>query len=391
MQNDPDAVLALLKDPNLESRQIAEATGAPREEVGRAARMVLAIARAKPEEVATLPAVLGAAVLRAALSAGRADVLAAVAAAPSRDLAKEAKRGLHLLRSRGVTVPEAPRAAPTPPAPAPEPALSCWASSVDGHGERAVWVARNVPGRGVEVAQAVVSDVNGVAELHVALLGRKEYRNFCKDLLARGRSMGIVEVERAWAVALVADARRRNGELKPPPEGTDAWLARSGPVEALPDPEAAFPALPPEDEAAAVAEGARLHELPVLRGWLADEDALRAVAQKLDEIAVSPLYLDDRQRRDASVRAVADAVQAAFDEAGRARWAARLFAAAAHLARGGDPVHARIAAANARALRRGEDPTRVPFARLLVEKAFPAPEPAAPPPDPASPLVVAPR
>ena len=87
MINDPDAVLALLRDSTLESQQLAEATGAPREEAARAARLVLGIARAKPEEVASLPPVLAAAALRAALAAGRADVLVALAAGPSKETA----------------------------------------------------------------------------------------------------------------------------------------------------------------------------------------------------------------------------------------------------------------------------------------------------------------
>ncbi|HEX8909363.1 MAG TPA: hypothetical protein VF805_09175, partial [Anaeromyxobacteraceae bacterium] len=59
---------------------------------------------------------------------------------------------------------------------------------------------------------------------------------------------------------------------------------------------------------------------------------------------------------------------------------------------------ARLAAAAARALRADVPPDRIPFARLLVEKAFPAPpaapaaapEPAAPAASPSGPLIVPP-
>jgi hypothetical protein len=392
MVTDPEAVLRLLKDPHVDSPQVAEAAGVTREDAARAARLVHGIARATAPDLAGLPAVLALAVLRAALAAGRADLLAAAAA--DRALAKEARRGLHLLRSRGVSTPEPARA---PPPAAPEPAAEapppCYASSIDGRGERAAWIARNVPGKGVEVAQAVLSDLHGLVELHVAVLGRKEYRAFGRDVAARGRGLGILEVSRDRAHALVAEARRRNeASGRAPPEGADAWLARLGEAPPRPDPAARFPALPDAEEAAAVAESGRLHDLPVLRGWLAEEDALRALAQRLDEIAVSPLYLDGRQRFDQSLRVLADAVASYFDAPRRAQWAARLFAAAEHLELGGDALHAGLAAAAARALARGEDPARVPFARLLVEKAFPLAEP---PPDEAaraeSPLIVAPR
>jgi hypothetical protein len=82
------------------------------------------------------------------------------------------------------------------------------------------------------------------------------------------------------------------------------------------------------------------------------------------------------------VRAVADGVAAYFDARRRALWAGRLFTLADHLDRGGDPAAAGMAAATARALRAGTDPARIPFARLLVEKAVPAVTAAPQPPAP---------
>ncbi|GEJ59429.1 hypothetical protein [Anaeromyxobacter diazotrophicus] len=388
MQNlDPDALLAMLRDPNRETQEIAASAGVPRDEAGRAARLALGLGKAKPEEILSLPPPLALALLRAAATAGRADVLAAAAAHPHKDLAKEGKRALYVLKMRGVAVPEAPRPAAPPPAPAVEPPVPCFASTVDGHGERAVWIGRAVPGKGIEVGQAVLSDEKGLVELHLALLGRKEYRQFAKDIVERGRSMGVAETEREQAKGLVAAARRLNDPVAhPPPPGADAWLARLGPAELPPDPAERFPALPEEEERAAVEASGRLHELPLLRGWLADEEALRSLARKLDEIAVSALYLDERQRADAAASALAEAVAALFDPPRRARWSSRLFAVADHLQRAGDPVHAGLAAAAARALRGGAPPDRIPFARLLVEKAFPpgsaAPRPPQPTPAP---------
>ncbi|HZZ86599.1 MAG TPA: hypothetical protein VFE30_18880 [Anaeromyxobacteraceae bacterium] len=371
---DPDAILALLKDPNVESQQIAAATGAPREEAGRACRLVMAISRAKAEEVQTLPVPLALAVLRAALQAGRADLLAAAAAHPSKDVAKEGKRCLHVLKTRGVAVPEPARPAPpTPVAPA-EPSFPSYASVVDGHGERAVWVTRNVAGRGVEVAQVILSDEHGIIEFQVGVLGRKEFRAFAHDLEERGRVLGIAEVERAVAQALVAAARRLNGEATPAPSGTDLWLSRLGPAGAAPDLAARFPALPEAEERAALEASGDLHALPLMRSWLADEDSLRSLAARLDEIAVSPLYLDEQQRGEQSARAIAEAGEAWLDARHRGLLAARLYTVADHLDRTGLPEQARAAAAAARAVAAGRPAAEVPFARLLVEKAFPPQE-----------------
>jgi hypothetical protein len=132
----------------------------------------------------------------------------------------------------------------------------------------------------------------------------------------------------------------------------------------------------------------------MLRGWLADEEFLRSLALRLDEIAASPLYVDERQRAEQAARTIADAAESYLDEPRRQRLATRLLAVAAHLEALGDPAHARQAGAVARGLRAGLPSARVPFARMLVEKAFPgraAPEAGAPgEPPPGAPLIVAP-
>jgi hypothetical protein len=393
--SDPDRLLAMLRDPNVETQEIAAATGAPREEVGRAARLLHCLARAKPEEVQTLPAPLAAAFVRVAGAAARTDLLVALSGHASKEIAKEAKRALHLLRARGVAVPEPARPPPPPPAAPLEPPLPSYATVVDGHGERAVWLPRNVPGKGIEIAQAVVSDERGLLELQVGLLGRKEWRAFVKGLLERGAAMGVGEIDRAEAHALVAAARALNEQTgQRLPDGADLWLAPLGPPPPPPAPPE-LPPLPEAEERAALAASGALHERPLLRGWLADEEHLRRTAARLDEIAVSPLYLDERQKADQQARTVADAVEAYLDPRRRTLLSARLRLVAAHLAQRGDAPGARAAAAASRALAAGAPGRDIPFARLLVEKAFP-PAPAAPPAQgapsgEASSLIVAPR
>jgi hypothetical protein len=391
---DAERLLAMLRDPNVESRDIAAAAQVPREEAGRASRLVLGIARAKAEEVATLPGPLALAAARAALAASRADVLAALAAHAEKDVAKEAKRGLHLLKARGVAVPEPPRAAAPAPAPPAEPPLAAYASAIDGHGERAVWLPRSIPGKGIEIGQAVVSDVLGLLELQTGVIGRKEWRTLAKAILAQGAAMGVGEIDRERARSIVAAARARNERSgQRVPQGADLWLAQLGPAAPLPDPAAAVPPLPDEEERAAVAASARLHELPLVKGWLAEEAFLRDLAAKLDEVMVSPLYVDERQRAERMAGLVADAVEAYFDAERRGVVSGRLFALAEHLRERGDVAHAQAAAAAGRALAAGAPAATIPFARLLVEKAFPAAAPPGPPPaePPAGPLIVAPR
>lgn len=391
-----DRLLSMLRDPGVESRDLAAAAGTTREEADRAARLVRGIDAAAPGEIASLPGSLAAAAARAALAAGRADVLAALAAHAEKEVAKEAKRGLHLLRSRGVAVPEPPRSRPAAAPAPPDLPLPAYASAVDVGGEQVIWIARGMPGKGIEVAQAVLSDTDGLVELEVGVVGRKEWRQLVSGLLERGETLGVGSLPRERALGLVRAARARNeASGRPVPQDADPWLAQQGPAPEPPDPAGAFPPLAAGEEADALAASAHLHELPLLRSWLADEAFLRGLAVKLDEVAVSPLYIDERQRAEQMERVLSDGVDAYFDAARRRLLSSRLFRMAEHLAERGDPAHARAAAAAARALAGGTPPSAVPFARLLVEKAFPprgpSPEAAALGPEAPSPLILSPR
>jgi hypothetical protein len=362
----------MLRDPNVESAQIAEATGVPREEAGRATRLLMTLARARTEEVATLPAPLAAAVLHAAAQAGRTDLVAALAAAEEKDLAKEAKRLLHRLTLRGVAIPEVPPPAPAL-APPPEPAPAAYGSTVDGHGERAVWLPRSVPGRGLEVAQAVCSEERGLVEMHLGLVGRKEWRAFVKGLLERGATMGVTELEWGQAHARIAAARALNeGSGQRVPDGADHWLGQLAAPPPLADPAAALPPLDSEAERAALEGSAALHDLPLLRGWLAEEPFLREVAAALDQVEKSPLALDAAQKTERLREVVREAVERYFTPERRTRLAGRLLEVAAWFARAGQAERSAPAAAAARALVAGTAPARIPFAARLVEKAFPA-------------------
>ena len=370
--DDPDKILALLRDPNVGSQELAEATGLPRAEAARAARLLVGLAKARPEDVASLPPPLAAALLSAAVAGEQLELVVGLAASPDKAVAKEAKRVLHVLRTRGVALPEPTRAAPPPPAIAAEEVFPCYASFIDGQGERAIWVSRNVPGRGVEVGQAVVSDVHGLLDLQVGVLGRKEYRAFGREIGDRGQAMGVGEIEPAHARAIVAAARLRNeGSGRQPPAGADAWLARIGPGTPPPEAETLLPALPDEEERRALDAAGELHGLPMLRGWLADEAVLRPLAARLDALAAPAAGVPEADRPARLKEAIAETVESWLDPACRERLASRLLAVAVHLLSMGLPDRAAQAAASARALRSGSPGRDVPFARAMVEKAFP--------------------
>ncbi|NMO23767.1 hypothetical protein HG543_54310, partial [Pyxidicoccus fallax] len=102
--------------------------------------------------------------------------------------------------------------APRPAAPAAE-ALSAMASTITSAGERALVLARAQRGGGVEVVQAVVSDVLGVIELRVGDKSRGNWRRLLKEGLAHG---GTVELPHQEAVTLLAEAAGANLRSRTP-------------------------------------------------------------------------------------------------------------------------------------------------------------------------------
>ena len=115
--------------------------------------------------------------------------------------------------------------------------------------------------------------------------------------------------------------------------------------------------------------GAALFEDPLFMAWIPEEDAIRSFALKVDEVAVSRLYIDDAQRKQAFERTAADAAAAYFTPQRRARYARRLVEMAHVLAAESRIDAARTALAVARDLQ-GEQGARNPFCRALFTHAL---------------------
>ncbi len=374
-----DETLALLKDDSLKADSIAEemeCAGCARPEPAQvqAARDMLTVLRteatdprATAAEIAALPETLALALVQASGRESRQEVLLQLALGGNKALAKEAKRELQRLKQRGVQVQEMrPQGAavlkPLPEAEAP----SCYASSIDAYGERAVWWARAAR-QGVEVVQVVTSDVKGILAADALPLSRRSYREFVKRL-PRSTVVTTAEIPKDHARQLIADAESagtRNGFA--PPEGYAGALRLLGsaPAEAPPSPGASLDL--GADELAHQLAGAALFEDPLFMSWIPEEDALRSFALKVDEIAVSQLYVDARQRQQAFDHASEEAALAYFTPARKLLYAARLLEMAHVLAQTGRLDAAKTALAVSRALPEGAPG---PFCRALFAHAL---------------------
>jgi len=402
-----DEVLALLGDASLKPSSIAEeveCAGRPAtspaqiesardalaklnaEAVAQTAGLAGPDAQALAAQICALPEWMALALVHAAGRASRQEVLLPIGACSQKALAKEAKRELQRLKQRGVQVQELRPQGETVLKPPPEAeAPLCYASSIDSFGERAIWWSRSAR-QGVEVVQVVASDVKGILTADALALSRKSWREFVKRLPRQG-VVYTAEITKEHARALIAEAEAtgaRNGFS--PPGGYAEALRLLGPApERLP--QSPGNAIEVTDEATHAQAGATLFDDPLFASWIPDEDALRSFALRVDEIAVSQLYIDQKQKQEAFERAGEEASQTYFNGMRRALYSKRLLEMAHVLAQAGRVKMARTAASVSRALLT-EAPTtfcRALFTHALRERLE---QPAAPEPPAQQQLIV---
>src|SRR5262249_45374424 len=126
-------------------------------------------------------------------------------------LAKAARKALHVLRTRGVAAPVAPVKAvlSADSLRVPEAEVDCLASSIDGGGERAIWLAR-AESQGVAIFEAYVHEEHGITQFRSSEVSRKSYRNLNRELRGERMHFTIAPVPWSYARAEIELAYQRN-------------------------------------------------------------------------------------------------------------------------------------------------------------------------------------
>jgi hypothetical protein len=220
-------------------------------------------------------------------------------------VAKSARAGLHRLRSQKVEIEI--------PAPAPEvhagTGLLAAATSLQGavtmydvRMQRVVWLMHDAP-RGIVAHQARVSAEHGLLDFDSFSTTRRKF----KQLQARiAEKMTMARVEPSVARWLIDDAARRAQQAgRGLPAGYSRALQTLGAAPSGDHPALTVtPASVPDDQLR------QLFQLRELAAWLPEQDFLRSLALRIEEVATSRIVVDDQQRRvqiDATVeRAVVE-------------------------------------------------------------------------------------
>lgn len=348
-------------------------------EVAAARELVRHIGEHQAVAAGQLPEVLAQAVVEAAVQIEHADFLKAVAEHGAKGAASAAKRGLAILRSKGIDVEVEDKGEAVFKNDAQKPDdLACFLSTCDSNGERALWIPRAVRG-GLHLVTVLLSDTRGVEHVATDEVSRKSFKRLREELLDRAGPHGItlLEIPPARARGVLAVARG----LSPKGLTIDQEAQLAG---LLGDPRDAVSPTRSEPplalEAQRLDESARLHEEREVRSWIPEPDVVRALGLKLDEIATSALYVDEAQRQAQREAETAKAVESYFDSKRRALYANRLFELSEALRTQKRAEPAERAAATARALEKGEGAAAIPFCRAMFDKLLAAAKSAAPAP-----------
>lgn len=327
------------------------------------------------EELAEVLTLLPVAALAAAvdelvaLGAAAGPVLERAAALESDKRARKVvRRGIHLLRSRGVPLA-------TPPSSGGRSVLRplegktrrAFASAIDASGQRAIFLIEPAPGR-TRVLQVLVSDMDGVVQVEALEGRRRDVRRLVREFLRGRLSAAELAPEAARTLLRRAEAARPHDA---PPRAVDPVLLRevtSGADVATPG-ESVRERLGGRPMSGAEAEALlRVRvEAGRLAVWRLPSRSLSGVAGSLEEIERSPLVLSGLQKRERREEVLAKAAEAALAPPVRERLAVRLEESAALFEGAGDEDGARAALAIARQIREQEAPLRAPYLRSLLE------------------------
>ena len=328
-------------------------------------------------DVDILPGVVddagGAALVELLVARGDATRLQKLGDGADKPLGKRARKALHLLRTRGVAAPKAPKREFRPHGPhaaAEEPSL---ASMIDGRGERIVWLVREVSG-GYDVFEAQLSDTRGILGFTSAHAPRKDWRAHIGRVITDER-MAVGRISERHARALIEEGYRRTlaaGRV-PPEEFARARLGM-GHYE----PEERHPVLdvaPPYEVPEVRGRLASLHTLPEVRTWIPPEEALPALDLEVGNIVTSKLIVDPAGRQQQLLTAIARVADTTLTPEYRALLAARLYETALLVAGRGQLDEARLlTTAAALTLDEKVPASDNPFVTRLYDKVVKVPE-----------------
>lgn len=295
------------------------------------------------------------------------------APAPAR---KAARRGLNVLKSRGLKVPDAATVA-RPFATKNDRTVEARMVPPDAGGTAVLSIIARTTGKDTEIVDVIIVENVGVVRASGGFLSSHKLREWEKSS-RKDRGFDPTDVSLEWARWTIARARARNTVSNvPAPLELERFGHLLGPVPATEPPHPVVVGgleLEPADTAARVPQTGALHAEPELRAFLPTREAINELLVKVGE-RVAPLGPDPSP--EAVSGALAEEIAAATDRFFtpeiRTVLAARLLdASASILARAGKEKALDALAARKATLEAGlitQPPREIPFLKAFFDKA----------------------
>ncbi len=254
---------------------------------------------------------------------------------------KAARRGLNVLKSRGVEPPERHHVANLGGSHGEE-TFEAYMLAPDTAGNVLLVVTAHAPASRIRSVFVFLNDEQGVQRIDQGVLSQSQLR----DSLARvlpGADYKPIKVPVQWARSRIAAARRKHAETRrPEPLGLDsaAELLEPVPAKAPPHPFDEEGLELSDEDAQALSESSReLHSLPEFRGWFPSKDGMDELLVKLgeglepgqspdpeamtakleDELSAATDRYFSPERRTALVRAMRDSALSVLNREGETR------------------------------------------------------------------------
>ncbi|HJY82076.1 MAG TPA: hypothetical protein VKK81_13465 [Candidatus Binatia bacterium] len=290
----------------------------------------------------------------------------------AKSLRREIHRSLYKLSQKGVRT-ERPAQEQTRPVLTPiEP--EGYLSSMDGHGDRLVWLIKPKVGGGLHYLSALVNEPEGTRYVEGAEVTRKGFRLMRQDLSDR-HQITMLEAPWRYCDALMYEgyerATARDGkEVESYPALRSHLVSTPAQPVAVPLPaNLNLEAITADDSL--LATSVQLFEEPQMQRWLLDHDQAHVYLDQLAQAQESPLVLNRYQQQDRIQTIIEKAISEVFSAENSLSYARRLEEAALHLAASGRLEAAKRAVAVALALKRSERGGKgIPFCEELVRQSI---------------------
>jgi hypothetical protein len=247
---------------------------------------------------------------------------------------KALNKTLHLLKTRGVQVPEdlMPREEASFGAPRPGSA-GAFVTPIFGNGESYVILEGPTELLGGNFLVSLVNDREGFRECLLLNLRRKQQTEFWQHFREQGFE-DLISPPPAYAVSLLE--RAYTGHPDSPGASQYEALREKifphwGRPEAAPDLEAALPAVTAPEQTRLLEESRRLAPDPWFISWLPGPVEIKPWLEKLQEVQDSPLVLSDQQKQVRSDTVLDEAAAALYPPETRGDWRRRLLTMAYYL------------------------------------------------------------